>query len=379
MRVLVVGQTPPPITGQAVVIAQILDADLPGISLRHVPMRFSAEVDEIGRFRWKKLVELARVVALIAWERLRWRADVLFYPPAGGNRIPIARDIVILLLTRWMFRFTVFHFHALGIGAVYNNAPALLRPFFRWAYSGADLAIRPAGRGGHDATPLRAAREIVIPNGVPDEARSVALDRPRARPATILYLSQISPMKGVLTLLQAVKIIATTRPGSLVANIVGPFASDAIRREVQYTIDDLGLREIVTLPGELSGAAKAAAYASADIFCFPSCHPTESFGLVAIEAMSFALPVVASDWGGIREIVDDGGTGLLFPPGDDLRLAEALDRLICDPELRVAMGRRGRQKYLENFTTERFLDRLGAALRSLRASPDAALKRAASA
>src|SRR5687768_18430718 len=104
MRVLVVGQTPPPITGQAVVIAQILDADLPGISLRHVPMRFCAEVDEIGRFRWKKLVERAGVVALIGWKRLRGRAGVLRYPPGGGDRIPSAGGIVILLLARWMFR-----------------------------------------------------------------------------------------------------------------------------------------------------------------------------------------------------------------------------------------------------------------------------------
>ncbi|HEX2099535.1 MAG TPA: hypothetical protein VHF69_02660, partial [Candidatus Synoicihabitans sp.] len=128
-------------------MAQILESRFPDILLRHVPMRFSAEVNEIGRFKWRKLVELARVVLLIVWERLRWRPDVLFYPPAGGNAIPIARDIAILILTRWMFRFTVFHFHARGLAEAYRHAPAWVRPLFRFAYFGADLAIRPSQAG----------------------------------------------------------------------------------------------------------------------------------------------------------------------------------------------------------------------------------------
>jgi glycosyltransferase involved in cell wall biosynthesis len=367
LKVLVVGQTPPPITGQAVVIARILEAGLPEISLRHVPMRFSADVNEIGRFQLRKLVELARVVGLIAWERLRWRPDVLFYPPAGGsNAIPIARDLVILILTRWMFRCTVFHFHARGLGGAYDRAPALLRPLLRLAYFGADLAVRPAQGGGDDAARLGARHAVVIPNGVPDDAGIAA--RCTAAKITILYLSQVSEPKGILTLLDALSLVAAARPSAVVLNVVGPFASAAFRAEVEHRIRELNLQDAVILSGELSGAAKSQAYASADIFCFPSVHPTESFGLVAIEAMSFGLPVVAADWGGIRDIVQDGVTGLLFPPRDHARLAEALERLIDAPALRTAMGRRGRDRYVAEYTVERFRERLAAALRALSAA-----------
>ena len=364
---LVVGQTPPPITGQAVVVAQILKSDFPDISLRHVPMRFSAELSDIGRFQWRKLFELARVVALIVWARLRWRPEILFYPPAGGNAIPAARDVVILLLTRWMFRFTVFHFHARGLAKLYDRSPAWARPFLRLAYFDADLAIRPAQAGGDDAARLRARHVAVIPNGVPDESGSAYIGR-KDSPVTLLYLSKVSEPKGIVTLLDALSVVAAARPGSVSLNVVGPFASAEFRSRVERRIHDLGLQEIVTLSGELSGRAKSEAYAAADIFCFPSVHPTESFGLVAIEAMSFGLPVVAADWGGINDIVQDGTTGLLFPPRDHVGLARALDRLIAEPALRAAMGQRARERYLAEYTVDRFRERLAAALRTLSAA-----------
>ena len=367
MKVLVVGQTPPPITGQAVVVAQILESRFPDILLRHVPMRFSAEVNEIGRFRSRKLVELARVVLSIVWERLRWRPDVLFYPPAGGNTIPILRDIAILILTRWMFRFTVFHFHARGLAAAYDRTPAWLRPLYRLAYFGADLAIRPAQAGGDDAARLRARHAAVIPNGVPDTARPPAAKR-AGEPLTILFLSQVSEAKGILTLLEALSLVAAARPGPIVLHVVGPFVSEEFRARLEHRVREFKLQDSVVLSGELSGPTKVAAYAAADIFCFPSAHPTESFGLVAVEAMSFGLPVVAADWGGIRDIVEEGTTGLLFPPRDHLRLADALQRLMADPALRAAMGRRGREKYLAEYTLDRFRDRLAAALRTLAAA-----------
>jgi hypothetical protein len=64
-RILVVGQVPPPWGGQAVMIQKLLDADLPGVEVHFVPMSFSADMDEIGRFRWKKLLQLPILVGKI--------------------------------------------------------------------------------------------------------------------------------------------------------------------------------------------------------------------------------------------------------------------------------------------------------------------------
>ena len=82
---------------------------------------------------------------------------------------------------------------------------------------------------------------------------------------------------------------------------------------------------------------------SADLFLLTT-EPPESFGIVLIEAMASGLPAVASDYPGVRAVVDDGGNGLLVPLGDAAAVAAALDRLAGDPSERERMGAAGRAK-----------------------------------
>lgn len=93
--------------------------------------------------------------------------------------------------------------------------------------------------------------------------------------------------------------------------------------------------------GYLAGADLAAAYASADVFAFPS--TTETLGLVALESMASGVPVVGADAGGIPFVVDDGRTGFLVPPGDPDTLTDRLGRLVTDPDLRRRMGAAARK------------------------------------
>ncbi|HOQ89417.1 MAG TPA: glycosyltransferase, partial [Candidatus Hydrogenedentes bacterium] len=75
----------------------------------------------------------------------------------------------------------------------------------------------------------------------------------------------------------------------------------------------------------------------------------EPFGLVAVEAMAAGKPVVASRSGGLADIIVDGETGLLVPPGDPRCLAEAIARLLSDPNIRNSMGIAGRQRVEEHY------------------------------
>lgn len=98
----------------------------------------------------------------------------------------------------------------------------------------------------------------------------------------------------------------------------------------------------VTFLGPLYGSDLSHAYASADIFALPS--PTETLGLVALEAMASGLPVVAARAGGVPDLVADGQTGLLCPPEDAACLMSALRTLRDDRELRQRMGEAGRTR-----------------------------------
>lgn len=92
--------------------------------------------------------------------------------------------------------------------------------------------------------------------------------------------------------------------------------------------------------GHLTGADLSAAYASSDIFLFPS--ETETFGNVTLEAMASGLPTVCADATGSSSLVHDGETGYLVPPGDDASFARQTRALVEDTELRGRLGRRAR-------------------------------------
>jgi glycosyltransferase involved in cell wall biosynthesis len=95
-----------------------------------------------------------------------------------------------------------------------------------------------------------------------------------------------------------------------------------------------------TFVGYLKGEALSQAYASADVFVFPSA--LETFGLVVVEAMAAGLPVVASRVGGIPDVVEEGITGYTFEVGDTAGLIDGVRRIISQPERIAAMGRDAR-------------------------------------
>jgi hypothetical protein len=81
---IVVGQTPPPVPGQAIMIQRLLKLNIPGVEMHHVPMRFSGQVSEIGRIRLWKLIEGLKS-SFQSPQRLRTGAEILYYPPADRH------------------------------------------------------------------------------------------------------------------------------------------------------------------------------------------------------------------------------------------------------------------------------------------------------
>ncbi|MFB6249655.1 MAG: glycosyltransferase family 4 protein [Salinibacter sp.] len=107
--------------------------------------------------------------------------------------------------------------------------------------------------------------------------------------------------------------------------------------------------------GFLEGPDLARAYASSDVFLFPS--DTETFGNVTLEAMASGLPTIAADAAGSRDLVDPGTTGVLCPPGDRAAFAEATQRLVLDATLRRDMSAAAHER-AQHFTWPAVLDRI---------------------
>jgi glycosyltransferase involved in cell wall biosynthesis len=364
---LVIGQTPPPFHGQALMIEALVTARLDRLRLFHVRLAFSQSMQSVGRAEARKALHLLAVVARAIRLRFRSGARVLYFSPAGPNLVPVLRDMLLLSLVRPYFPRTIYHFHGAGLSEFLQSRPRWFRSLARAAYGRPNGAIQTSGRNPPDGEYLGARRVVVIPNGLADAALPGDL-RPDGSPAQeqarrtrILYVGTLGESKGVMVLLEATRILARHR-GDFSVWLMGQFTSAAFERAARDFCREHELDDVVSFLGPLVGDAKWDRFRRSDILCFPSFFESESFGNVAVEAMMFGLPVVATRWRGIPDVVTDGKTGIIVPVRNPAALATALERLIRDSDLRLALGTAGRRKYLEEFTIDRHLERMEAFL-----------------
>lgn len=358
MKVLVVGQTPPPYGGNAIMIERLLKGSYRNAELLHVRMSFSKQMDEMGKLRIRKIFHLLRTIFQIILMRLKYDIEVLYYPISGPTTLPMLRDFAILCATRWMFKKTMFHFHAAGISKMLPGLPWYLSPFYRWGYFKPELAVQLSKFNPNDGAFLKAKIQRIVPNGLSDD--SLLMEgrlKLRAGICRILYVGLVAKSKGILVLVDAIRILKEKGVAVRVI-IVGEFESYGFRNEVMNVISTAGMESYFELKGVLTGADKHKQFFDADIFCFPTYVESESFGLVVVEAMQFGLPVVASRWQGVQSLVVEGETGFLTPVRDSQAISEKLQLLISDSELRERMGAMGRHRYLREFTLEKFHERM---------------------
>ena len=189
--------------------------------------------------------------------------------------------------------------------------------------------------------------------GGPHGVRSVLVFQLILGIVRLLFVGLLIEDKGIFVLLEALALLKA-RGAEFEARLIGCFNDASVEHRARAIVRRADLDHDIQFEGELQGNRLLQAYADADIFCFPSFFAAESFGLVCVEAMRASLPVVATDWRGIPEVVEHGRTGLIVPPRASGPLADALERLIDDPDLRAEFGRRGRERFLTHFTVERF-------------------------
>ena len=176
-------------------------------------------------------------------------------------------------------------------------------------------------------------------------------DAPPAPPGLprLAIVGRLIPIKGHDVMLRALAAVRGELP-ELTLDVVG---DGPLEGQLRTTVDELGLGDAVRFSGRVSPVAPA--FEAAEIVVVPSFG--EGFGMVALEAMERGRPVIASAVGGLPEIVDDGRTGLLVPPGDVDALAAAIRDLIASPGRTAAMGAAGRARALEHFSQDGCTDR----------------------
>jgi glycosyltransferase involved in cell wall biosynthesis len=193
---------------------------------------------------------------------------------------------------------------------------------------------------------------VVIRNGVDPrpllnaDSGTVRAEFNLGRRPVVTMVARLVLQKDPLTLLRAWQL----SKGNNVLMIVG---DGELRGEVSRFISSNGLIQSVILAGERKDIPEI--LAASDAFVLSS--RWEGLPYTIIEAMIAELPVVATRVGGVPELVEDGVTGFLVPPGDTGALAEALQNILDDSEVRHRMGHAGREKALREFSLDDMLRR----------------------
>jgi glycosyltransferase involved in cell wall biosynthesis len=190
----------------------------------------------------------------------------------------------------------------------------------------------------------------VIANGVPILNAGV---RPAHNPdeLNILFLGNLSERKGVFDLLEVMPQVSKA-----VLHMVGGEEQPGFTAKISELIAEKQLQQRIKLHGIKAGLEKQAFFQNADIFILPSY--AEGLPMSLLEAMMCGLPVIVSDVGGIPSVITDKENGLLITAGNHRKIAETLQLLINDPDLRQKIGQAAKQRCLAEFSTDAVVDKL---------------------
>lgn len=382
-KVLVFAHVPPPLHGQSVMV----EAGLSALRERwpervsHVDARWSGSMAEIGAGGWRKALLVPRYVIKALRLRFTGQANILYYVPGPVKLSAVLRDWVVLAALRPFFDRTVFHWHAVGqgewsagSGRVVLGRGGLFDRLARRASAvvlgrpALSLVVSPCS--DPDARAVESGEIRVVDNGLvdpcPDFVNEAAVRRRSTEGLRILFLSVGTREKGVLDAVEAVGRFARGYGGGRVALTLAGGLADDVREEVLARIGEwkreLGPERIAfDLIGFVTGTDKCRLWREHDLLLFPS-H-WESFGLVAVEAMAWGLPVVAAASDGARGVLGDGYPWLA-PVGDTEGLARAL--AACRESLaaggEAAQPECWRGRYLARFGVDGFRKRIVAAV-----------------
>lgn len=277
------------------------------------------------------------------------RAIREFQPDLLHLHLPNSSAFAAMALPRARRLPRVIHWHSDLVSSTLDRRLALAyrlyRPFEQRLIRGAEkiIATSPTYLDASDALVPWRSRCVVIPLGLDwnrlQDPEPLLRERANLRwgrsGLRVLVVGRLTYYKGHDVLIRSMTGLPEAR-----LLIVGAGEEQG---RLGALVRSLDLDRRVSLVGFQSAAHLNALLATCDLLCLPSVERTEAFGLVLLEAMRFAKPVVVSDipGSGAGWVVRSAGNGILTPPGDPVALADALRALAPDPERRRILGRSG--------------------------------------
>jgi len=355
--VLIIGPSPPPYNGMSVATEMLTKAMDGKISCVRLDTADRRSLSKMGKFDVANVVLAGYHGLKYLWLLLTRRPEIV-YVQIAQNNLGFLRDCLFLIPARLIGKNVVVHLNGGYFGKFYKDASSVMRGIIRFALRRTARAV-VLGDSLSDLFDGIIPRERVrvVPNGLEDKFAAWRNDASNGHRSTVLFLSTLMEEKGALDVLRALPAAKERVPDIRVV-FAGEWFRRSDREKAEQLVRDLHLESQVEFPGAVCGPFKYELLKSADIFVLPTAYPFEGHPFVILEAMSAGLPIISTKRACIPETVRDGIEGFLLDCGDTDALAERMARLIGDERLRRQMGRASRERFLEQYTLDRFAERM---------------------
>ena len=333
-RILFIVPLPPPVHGSAVMCKYVTDSKLlnENFDCDSVNLSTSRRTDETGKFKIIKLWRFLGSYFSVFFKLLAHRYDICYIAIAFHKGL--LKDAPFVFMCKLFGRKVVLHLHGKGAS---EDAK---KPFYRWLLRKTfkDTKVIMLSWLLYPDVEQFVRREdvFICPNGIPEvDFKRRESENPIPH---LLYLSNLKEDKGVIVLLDALKILMD-KGYSFRCDFVGGESKDLDAERFSQEVAKRGLNSIAFYLGRKYGDEKA------DVFVFPTYN--DCFPLVLLEAQQHNLPIVTTDEGAIADIVKNEENGFVCKRNDVKTLVDSLEKIINDKNNQQNIGENNFKKYKE--------------------------------
>lgn len=348
-KILFILHMPPPVHGAAMMGKYIHDSRVvnEAFDCHYINLTTAKNLADIGKVGLRKLIQFAQLLSRIYKEVKKLKPQLVYVTPnaCGGA---FYKDFIVVQLLKVMGCKVVAHYHNKGVATRQNCIPD------KWLYhcffKGIQVILLAESLYADMQQFVKREQVLFCPNGIP-ESSPTNQKPPKNGLSHIFFLSNLLIDKGVLTLLDACKLLKE-QGYVFQCDFVGGETADMDAERFKQECKQRGIADCVTYHGRKYGKDKLTFFQQADIFVLPTFN--ECFPLVLLEAMEQSRPCISSAVGGTPEIVDEGKTGFLVPCKEVQPLAERIGLLLNNETLRQQMGKAGKEKFENKYTLQCF-------------------------
>lgn len=345
---------PPPIHGSSIMGRYIKESKLINNNLQteYINLLASRNVSNSGKISLRKIFKFIKIWFILFGKLIIKRPNVC-YLALTATGIAFYKDVLLVALLKCFRVKRIYHLHNKGISIKQDRL--IYYYLYKYVFKNAKVILL-SKLLYYDIKCFVKYKDVYIcPNGIP-EIKISDKKISKNKILNLLFLSNLIESKGVFVLLDALAIL-NKRGLEFECNFVGG-EGDISLNEFNKRVRDLNLLSKVFYKGKKYGKEKELFFLKSDIFVFPTFYSNECFPLVLLEALKYGIPIITTNEGAILEIMEDGKFGFLVEKKNIEDLANKIELLIKNEELRNQMSILAQKKFVNNYTLFQYEKRI---------------------